>query len=74
MALNIKPVGIWTYGMWDDANDAAEAVADLDELGYGALWLGFSDGGLKLHETLLAASRRIVLGTAIINIWISAPE
>ena len=73
MALDIGPVGIWTYGMWDGASDAAEAVAELDELGYGALWLGFSDGGLELHETLLAASRRIVLCTAIINIWMNPP-
>src|SRR5580692_4461327 len=73
MAVDIGPVGIWTYGMWEGADDAAEAVAELDELGYGALWLGFSDGGLELHETLLAASRRIVLGTAIINIWMNPP-
>ena len=73
MALDIGPVGIWTYGLWQDADDAAEAVAELDELGYGALWLGFSDGGLELHEALLAASRRLILATAIINIWVDPP-
>jgi hypothetical protein len=61
MALDIGPVGIWTYGLWQGADDAAEAVAELDELGYGALWLGFSDGGLELHETLRAASQRLIL-------------
>jgi probable F420-dependent oxidoreductase len=73
MTLDIGPVGIWTYGLWQDADDAAEAVAELEDLGYGALWLGFSDGGLELHEALVAASRRIVLGTAIINIWGNPP-
>jgi probable F420-dependent oxidoreductase len=73
MALDIGPVGIWTYGLWQENDDAVEAVAELDELGYGALWLGFSDGGLELHEALLAASRRIVVGTAIINIWMNLP-
>jgi probable F420-dependent oxidoreductase len=73
MALDIGRVGIWTYGLWQDAGDAAEAAAELDELGYGALWLGNSDGGLELHEALLAASRRLVLGTAIINIWVNPP-
>jgi probable F420-dependent oxidoreductase len=73
MALDIGRVGIWTYRLWQDAGDTAEAVAELDELGYGALWLGNSDGGLKLHEALLAASRRLVLGTAIINIWVNPP-
>jgi probable F420-dependent oxidoreductase len=74
MALDIGPVGIWTYGMWQDADDAAEAVAELEELGFGALWLGFSDGGLELHESLLAASKHLVLGTAIINIWMNSPS
>jgi probable F420-dependent oxidoreductase len=73
MALDIGPVGIWTYGMWAGADDAAEAVAELDELGYGALWLGFSDGGLELHESLLGASRRLVVASAIINIWGDLP-
>jgi hypothetical protein len=45
MALDIGPVGIWTYGLWQGADDASEAVAELDVLGYGALWLGNSDGG-----------------------------
>jgi probable F420-dependent oxidoreductase len=73
MALDIGRVGIWTYGLWQDAGDAAEAAAELDELGYGALWLGNSDGGLELHEALLAASRRLVLATAIISIWADPP-
>jgi hypothetical protein len=65
MAFDIGPVGIWTYGLWQENDDAAaEAVAELDDLGYGALWLGFSDGGLELHEALLAASRRLIVGTA----------
>jgi probable F420-dependent oxidoreductase len=71
--LDIGPVGIWTYGLWQGNDDAAEAVAELDELGYGALWLGFSDGGLELHEALLAASHRLILASAIINIWVDPP-
>ena len=73
MVLDIGRVGIWTYGLWQDNDDAAEAVAELEELGYGTLWLGFSDGGLELHEALLAASRRIVVATAIINVWVDPP-
>ena len=72
MELDIGPVGIWGYGNWH-GDDAAEAVAELDELGYGALWLGSSDGGLELHEALLAASHRLILATAIINIWVNPP-
>jgi hypothetical protein len=67
VALDIGPVGIWTYGL-SQGDDATEAVAELDELGYGALWLGSSDGGLELHEAVLAASRRLIVATGIINI------
>jgi probable F420-dependent oxidoreductase len=72
MALDIGPVGIWAYGL-QPGDDTAEAVAELDDLGYGALWLGSSDGGLELQESLLAASRRLVLATAIISIWLNPP-
>jgi probable F420-dependent oxidoreductase len=73
MALDIGPVGIWTSaGLWK-GEEALEAAAELDELGYGALWLGGSDGGLELHEALLAASRRLVVATGIISIWIDPP-
>jgi hypothetical protein len=67
MALDIGPVGIWTYGL-RMGDETAEAVAELDELGYGALWLGSSDGSLELHESLVAASRRLIVATGIINI------
>jgi probable F420-dependent oxidoreductase len=71
-ALDIGPVGVWAYGLSQGA-EATEAVAELDELGYGALWLGSSDGGLELHEALLAASRRLIVATGIINIWTNPP-
>jgi probable F420-dependent oxidoreductase len=72
MALDIGPVGIWTYGL-QPGDDTAEVVAELDELGYGTLWLGSSDGNLELHEFLLAASRRLIVATGIINIWVNPP-
>jgi hypothetical protein len=72
MALDIGPVGIWTSGLWQ-GDDAAEAAAALDELGYGALWLVSSDGGLEPHEALLAASRQLIVATGIINIWMNPP-
>jgi probable F420-dependent oxidoreductase len=48
-------------------------VAELEELGYGALWLGEGDSGKESfsHAAIaLAATRRIVIATGISNIWV----
>jgi probable F420-dependent oxidoreductase len=73
--LDIGPVGIWTSsGLWTAAGDEmTDAVAELDDLGYGALWLGGSAGDLHLHELLLAATTRLVVATGIINVWTNPP-
>jgi probable F420-dependent oxidoreductase len=73
MALDIGPVGIWTSSRLWRSENLPEAAAELDELGFGALWLGSSHGDLELHEALLAATRRLVVVTGIINIWTDPP-
>jgi probable F420-dependent oxidoreductase len=73
MALDIGPVGIWTSSRLWRPETLAEAAAELDELGFGALWLGSSDGDLELQEALLAATTRLVVVTGIINIWTNPP-
>ena len=65
-------VGIWSMTL--DAlapGDAAQAVSELDELGYSALWVpeawgreAFTAAGLYL-----AASTRMVIATGIASIW-----
>jgi probable F420-dependent oxidoreductase len=63
-------VGIWSPSpAWEDSPDLADAAAELEELGYGALWLGSSRGDLELPRKLLGSTRRLVVATAIINIW-----
>lgn len=49
--------------------DAVEAVAEVDDLGYGALWIGSAPGDLELVERLLAGTPRIVVATGIVNVW-----
>ena len=61
-------VGIWSPSFALNTEDTREAVAELDELGYGALWIGAS-ADLKLPGELLAATKRLVVATAIINVW-----
>jgi probable F420-dependent oxidoreductase len=81
MAIELGPVGIWSPSpIWDadgpgESEESRSAIAELDELGYGALWLGRSNGDLELAGQLLAASSRIVLATGILNVWAyPAPE
>jgi len=73
--LDIGPVGLWTSsGLWTAAGDEmTDAAAELDDLGYGALWLGSSAGDLAPHESLLAATTRLVVVTGIINVWTNPP-
>ncbi|WP_214404961.1 TIGR03620 family F420-dependent LLM class oxidoreductase [Pseudonocardia lacus] len=68
MAVEIGPVGIHTLsGVWESGG-AEEAVAELDRLGFGALWLG-AVSDLRLPARLLAATDRLVVATSIINVW-----
>jgi probable F420-dependent oxidoreductase len=71
-ALQLGAVGIWTIGL--DAFPAARAqaaVAELEELGFGALWFGEATGREALTHAglLLAATKRIVIATGIANIY-----
>ena len=58
------------------ASEAREVVAEIEELGYGALWFGespLSKEAFTHAALLLAASRRIVIATGIANIWAREP-
>jgi probable F420-dependent oxidoreductase len=65
-------IGIWTAGL--DAFPAAqaqEAAAELEALGFGALWFGEALGRESLTNAglLLAGTKRIVIATGITNIY-----
>lgn len=64
-------VGIWAPYTQVTANTASE----LEQLGYGTLWLGASPGAaLEMVEPLLDATERLFVATSIVNIWAAAPE
>ena len=71
-AFDVKGTGIWDGRLrWGDGGHIREAAAELDELGYSALW--FPDAGgdiMEASETLLAATRRAVVATGILNVWL----
>ncbi|MFA1545799.1 TIGR03620 family F420-dependent LLM class oxidoreductase [Actinomadura chokoriensis] len=68
----IGTVGLWVPGMdLRSPTAAAEAAAEAEALGYGALWLseGLVRDPFMEAATLLGATRSLVVGTGIAVIW-----
>ncbi|MEU0134551.1 LLM class F420-dependent oxidoreductase [Streptomyces sp. NPDC006296] len=67
-------VGIWSSALHgsrtDDAGRAAiaEAVAELEELDYGTLWIG-GNASVEDAAALVAATRTVTVATGILSIW-----
>lgn len=76
-------IGIWSTALRGPApgeeadgsrlTELKEAAAELEELGYGALWVGGSPA-LDQLAPLLAATSRVTVGTSILSIWDHAPS
>ncbi|MGH3095896.1 MAG: LLM class F420-dependent oxidoreductase [Streptosporangiales bacterium] len=86
MTTSIGRVGLWVTSRHLDMSEPEhhEAVAEIGELGYGALWFGNAPGDLALVTDALAASSGpggdsggggdgLVIATGIVNIWMTAP-
>jgi probable F420-dependent oxidoreductase len=68
----LGPIGIWTFKFEDcPAARAQETAAELEQLGYGAIWFGEAFGREALSNAglLLAGTRKIVIATGIANIY-----
>lgn len=63
------------FGVWRPGRDLTpELAVTLERLGYGTIWIGTSPSGdLRLAESLLDATSRIVVGTSIVNVWKDDP-
>lgn len=71
MTVDIGRVGLWVFsGKWDlDAAEHREALAEVESLGYGAMWIGNAEGDLELVSGLLEATERLVIATGIVKVW-----
>ena len=70
--MDLGPVGIWTSQFdHQPAAKARKAAADLERLGFGAIWFPESVGREALTNAalLLSATKRIVIATGIANIY-----
>lgn len=70
-------VGIWSMELRFSDKDKGNALAaELDELGFGALWIpgGVDDQVLGDVDRLLSATKRMTIATGIINLWKQEPQ
>jgi probable F420-dependent oxidoreductase len=76
MAIDLGKIGIWSRELRynPDRGARAAAAAELEELGYGAIFIPDAGGAvLDAVEHLLAATRRIPVATGVLNIWMNDP-
>jgi probable F420-dependent oxidoreductase len=66
--VELGSVGLWNRDIGLDTPQAREAVAELDELGYSAVWIGGSPP-VAAAAQVLAATTRLKVATGILNIW-----
>lgn len=58
------------YAVWTAGAPTPAQAAEIERLGYGAIWVGGSPAAdLSFVEPLLAATSRLTVATGIVNIW-----
>lgn len=69
-------IALWSMELrFGDPTLMGEVIAELEELGFGAVWIPGGVGGDFLSDVtrLLAASRHMMIGTGILNIYKHEP-
>ncbi|MGU3652202.1 LLM class F420-dependent oxidoreductase [Mycolicibacterium sp. A43C] len=73
--MELSGTGIWSSHLrYGDAGQAAEAAAELEGLGYPALWIPDVGGPLlESVENLLNATTTVTIATGTLNLWMHDP-
>jgi probable F420-dependent oxidoreductase len=74
--MDLSGVGVWSSQLrYGNRDEAAEAAAELEELGFTALWIP-DVGGPVLDSVahLLASTTHTVIATGILNLWMHEPS
>jgi probable F420-dependent oxidoreductase len=73
--VDLTGIGIWSSQLrYGNAAESADAAAELDELGFRALWI--PDVGGQVFDAvgnLLAATKQTTIATGILNLWMHTP-
>jgi probable F420-dependent oxidoreductase len=70
-------IGIWSMELrFGDRAEALEVAAEMDELGFGTLWIPGGIDGAVLGDVdqMLAATKQATIATGILNIWRHEPK
>jgi len=67
----LRGTGVWSSQLrYGDKGEAAASAAELESLGYTALWVPDIGGDVfAAVANLLAATRRVTVATGILNLW-----
>lgn len=73
--MQLAGVGVWSSQLrYGNPAESADAAAELEDLGYTALWIPDVGGPLfDAVENLLGATRKAVVATGILNLWMHEP-
>lgn len=74
--MNLGKVGVWSMELrFGDKAEAARGAAEIEELGFGTIWVPGGIGGDVTGDLdhLLSATSRVVIATGILNIWKHEP-
>jgi probable F420-dependent oxidoreductase len=76
MAERVGGTGVWETAMrYGDPAVAADRAAEIEELGYSAVWIPDVGGDLfGALGSLLASTRSITVARGILNIWMQDPS
>jgi len=74
--MDLSGVGVWSNQLrYGDAGEAADAAAELEELGFSALWIPDIGGPLfDSIDNLLTSTKQAVIATGILNLWMHEPS
>jgi probable F420-dependent oxidoreductase len=78
VGLNLTGTGVWSSELRreEDRGAAADAAAELEELGYSALWFPAGTGATAFDAAseLLRATRSVTVAFGILSVWVADPE
>ena len=68
----MDPASLGRIGIWRRHPEGAEGVAELEQLGFGTLWLGMSPAPADARP-FLEGTRTLIIATGILNVWRHEP-
>jgi probable F420-dependent oxidoreductase len=74
--MDLSGIGVWSSQLrYGDSSEAADAAAELEELGFTALWIPDVGGPvLDSVDHLLSSTKQTVIATGILNLWMHEPS